>query len=85
METVNISITRAEQYVLIKSSEGQQIKILDSNKVLKATEIINFLMYEKNKKYVVNQLTEEIKNDKNVLSIYEIFDEIVQKLNPIEE
>lgn len=85
METVKISITKTEQYILIKSSEGQQIQIFETNKELKASEIISFLMYEKNKKYIVEPLADEIKNDKCVISVYEIFNEIVQKINPVEE
>ena len=84
METVKISITKTEQYILIKSSEGQQIQIFET-KELKASEIISFLMYEKNKKYIVEPLADEIKNDKCVISVYEIFNEIVQKINPVEE
>lgn len=85
MEMVNIKISRNLQSILVKSSEGQQIEILDSNKELKASDVINFLNYSSNKKYILDTLEDGLKNDKNVISIYEIFKEIFDRINPVEE
>ncbi len=82
METVEITIGKDRDNIFIKSSEGQNITISNDNKELKATETIEFLNYTKNKNYVVIPLNEELQKDKNIVSIYMIFKEISDKLNP---
>lgn len=83
MEIVKITIEKDRNDIIIKSSEGQQITILDSNKELKATEIIEFLDYTKEKTYSIDNLRDELLKDKNIVSIHTIFKEIIEKLNPV--
>lgn len=83
MEMVKIVINKERNDIIITSSEGQKITITESNKELKATETIEFLNYTKDKSYHIEALSEELKKDKNIVSIYMIFKEIVEKLNPI--
>lgn len=85
METINIKIIKSSEDVIIQSSEGQQIQIFNSNKELKASDVIAFLRYSKEKKYTLEPLDEDLNNDKNVISIYEIFNEIIKKINPVED
>ena len=85
MEQINIEITRENKDILIKNTEGGEIKILETNKELKASETLRFLNYTDGKKYIFNPLDEKLKNDKNIQYVYQIFYEIIDKLNPIEE
>jgi len=83
METVTITISKDRDNINIASSEGQSITISNTNKELKATETIAFLNYNKDKTYSIDELSPELQKDKNIVSIYTIFKEIVDKLNPI--
>lgn len=85
MEPIRITITKDGRDILIASSEGRQIKIISTNNELKASETIEFLNYEDNKKYELVELTEETKSDKNLCYVYEVFRSIIEKINPIEE
>ena len=76
---------RENKDILIKNTEGGEIKILETNKELKASETLRFLNYTDGKKYILNPLDEKLKNDKNIQYVYQIFYEIIDKLNPIEE
>lgn len=85
MEPINIEVTRENKDILVKNTEGRQIKILENNKELKASETLQFLNYMEGKKYILKPLEQELKNDKNIQYVYQIFQEIIEKLNPIEE
>lgn len=82
METISITISKSANCILIQSTEGQQIEINDNNKELKASDVIDFLKYSNSKKYELTPLQEDEKSDKNVISVYEIFNEIIEKINP---
>ncbi len=83
MATINITISKVGSDIIIKTTEGKQIKISDSNKELKATEVINLLNYDKNNVYKLEDLDSELLKDKSIVSVYTIFEEIVDKLNPV--
>lgn len=83
METVKITISKDRDNINITSSEGQSISISNANKELRATETIEFLNYDKDKTYFVEDLSTELQKDKNIVSIYTIFKEITDKLNPV--
>ena len=85
MEQIKISIEKEGKDILIKSSEGRQIKIIQSNNELKASETKEFLNYTSNKRYILRELSEDLISDKNLKYVYEIFKEIIDKLNPIAE
>ena len=85
MKPINIEVTRENKDILVKSTEGRQIKILENNKELKASETLQFLNYMEGKKYILKPLEQELKNDQNIQYVYQIFKEIIEKLNPIEE
>lgn len=83
MATINITISKVGSDIIIKTTEGKQIKISDSNKELKATEVIKLLNYDKNNVYKLEDLDSELLKDKSIVSVYTIFEEIVDKLNPV--
>lgn len=83
MVTINITISKVGSDIIIKTTEGKQIKISDSNKELKATEVIKLLNYDKNNVYKLEDLDSELLKDKSIVSVYTIFEEIVDKLNPV--
>ena len=83
METINITISKVGSDIIIKTTEGKQIKISDSNKELKATEVIKLLNYDKDNVYKLEDLDSELLKDKSIVSVYTIFEEIVDKLNPV--
>lgn len=83
METINITISKVGSDIIIKTTEGKQIKISDSNKELKATEVIKLLNYDKDNVYKLEDLESELLKDKSIVSVYTIFEEIVDKLNPV--
>lgn len=85
MEQIEITIIKEGKDILITSTEGRQIKITQNNNELKASEILEFLNYAENKRYKLNDLDEESKNDKNLGYVYEIFKSIIEKINPIDE
>lgn len=85
MEPISIEITRENKDILVKSTEGREIKILEKNKELKASETLKFLNYVEGKNYIIIPLEEELKNDKNIQYVYQIFYEIIEKLNPLNE
>ena len=85
MEQIEITIIKEGKDILITSTEGRQIKITQNNNELKASEILEFLNYAEHKKYKLNDLDEESKNDKNLGYVYEIFKSIIEKINPIDE
>ncbi len=85
MEPIEITIDKDGKDILITNTEGRQIKIYQNNNELKASEILEFLDYIENKKYKLNDLDESLKSDKNLVYIYEIFKEIIGKLNPIDD
>lgn len=86
MERINIEITKESGDILIKNDQGGEFRIPDSNKELRASETLNFLNYNENKYYVLKELDESVKNDKNIQYVYKIFEEIIEKINPeIEE
>lgn len=85
MEVIKITISKENNIIYIRSSQGKQIEITDTNKELKATEIIGFLNYSKETSYSLEPLTTALATDKNVLSIHMIFKEIIEKLNPVLE
>ena len=80
--SISITISKSANCILIQSTEGQQIEINDNNKELKASDVIDFLKYSNSKKYELTPLQEDEKSDKNVISVYEIFNEIIEKINP---
>ena len=76
------------QELLKEESILSKIMIIEkskTNKELKASETLRFLNYTDGKKYILNPLDEKLKNDKNIQYVYQIFYEIIDKLNPIEE
>lgn len=83
MEAIKITISKENNVIYIRSSQGKQIEINDTNKELKATEIIEFLNYSKEASYSLEPLNMDLTKDKNILSIHMIFEEIIEKLNPI--
>lgn len=83
MATISITISKIGSDIIIKTTEGKQIKISDSNKELKATEVINLLNYAKDNVYVLEDLDSELLKDKSIVSVHTIFEEIVDKLNPV--
>lgn len=85
MEQIEITIVKEGKEILITSTEGRQIKIMQSNNELKASETLEFLNYTENKKYKLNDLDEESKKDKNLSYVYEIFKSIIGKINPVDE
>ncbi len=85
MEQIEITIIKEGKDILITSTEGRQIKITQNNNELKASETLEFLNYAENKRYKLNDLDEESKNDKNLGYVYEIFKSIIEKINPIDE
>lgn len=85
MEQIEITIIKEGKDILITSTEGRQIKITQNNNELKASETLEFLNYAENKRYKLNELDEESKNDKNLGYVYEIFKSIIEKINPIDE
>lgn len=84
MEQIEITIIKEGKDILITSTEGRQIKITQNNNELKASETLEFLNYAENKRYKLNDLDEESKNDKNLGYVYEIFKSIIEKINPID-
>lgn len=84
MEPIKIAIVKEGKDILITSTEGGQIRITQSNNELKASETLEFLNYTENKKYILNELTEESKVDKNLVYVYEIFKAIIEKINPVD-
>lgn len=85
MEQTEITIVKEGKDILIKSTEGRQIKITQNNNELKASETLEFLNYTENKKYKLHDLDEDLKEDKNLKYVYEIFKSIIEKLNPVDE
>ena len=85
MEPIEISIVKEGKDILITSTEGREIKITQNNNELKASETLEFLNYVENKKYKLNDLDEEVTNDKNLAYVYEIFKTIIEKINPVED
>lgn len=85
MGQIEIEIVKEGKDILITSTEGRQIKITQNNNELKASETLEFLNYAENKRYKLNNLDEESKNDKNLGYVYEIFKSIIEKINPIDE
>ena len=85
MEQIEITIIKEGKDILITSTEGRQIKITQNNNELKASETLEFLNYAENKRYKLNDLDEESKNDNNLGYVYEIFKSIIEKINPIDE
>ena len=81
MEQIEITIIKEGKDILITSTEGRQIKITQNNNELKASETLEFLNYAENKRYKLNDLDEESKNDKNLGYVYEIFKSIIEKIN----
>ena len=71
MEQIEITIIKEGKDILITSTEGRQIKITQNNNELKASETLEFLNYAENKRYKLNELDEESKNDKNLGYVYE--------------
>ena len=84
-EDVVVDIVKEGKDILIKSTEGRQIKITQNNNELKASETLEFLNYTENKKYKLHDLGEDLKADKNLKYVYEIFKSIIEKLNPVDE
>ena len=85
MEPIKITIIKEGGDILIISTEGRQIKITQNNNELKAYETIEFLNYSENKSYYLNDLEEKYKLDKNLIYVYKIFNNIIEKLNPIDK
>jgi hypothetical protein len=85
MEPIKITIIKEGGDILIISTEGRQIKITQNNNELKASETIEFLNYSENKSYYLNDLEEKYKLDKNLIYVYKIFNNIIEKLNPIDK
>ena len=85
MEPIKITIIKEGGDILIISTEGRQIKITQNNNELKASETIEFLNYSENKSYYLNDLEEKYKLDKNLIYVYKIFNNIIEKLNTIDK
>ena len=85
MVPIKITIIKEGGDILIISTEGRQIKITQNNNELKASETIEFLNYSENKSYYLNDLEEKYKLDKNLIYVYKIFNNIIEKLNPIDK
>lgn len=66
----------------IKNNNSKyEIIINQETKELKASEIIKLLDYSEDKSYLLEELTEDQKNNKYFLSIQKILLEILEKVN----
>lgn len=81
MAKVNISITKEGEDILVRNTEGREIKILNDIKELKATDVISFLNYSNENEYELLEIDEYLKDDKNVFCVYTIFEEIIGQIN----
>lgn len=81
MAVVKITVAKLGNDIMITNSLGKEIKILDINKQIKATDIVTFLNYTKDITYELEDIEENLKEDKNVNYVHMIFCEIIEKIN----
>lgn len=81
MAVIEIKVAKSGNDIMITNSLGKEIKILDINKQIKATDIATFLSYTKDITYELEDIEESLKEDKNVNYVHLIFSEIIEKIN----
>lgn len=83
-EEVHLIVCLTEEgNVQIKENE-KILEIKSDIKEIKASEILEFLEYDEDKKYILDEISKELQENEFVQCIYEIFAEIVDKINNID-
>ena len=82
MEQIELEISKDESgNIVIKSSEEKRVVVDKNENKLKATDVVNLLDYTEEKTYKIAELSEEYSDDKNLVFIMKVFEQIIENLN----
>lgn len=83
METKKIEINKDKDGIIVIKCEEKTEKINMITKELKGSQIINILNYKKDNIYEIKELSESDNKDHVCLTLYNIFNEIKNKINTL--